>query len=208
MRYYNVHTHQSPTEGLAIVQSQGEYIDQFHSVGIHPWDTDLKSMTEIQNQIKHPKCLALGEIGLDRLRGPILAKQRDVFKQQLALANAYKKPVILHIVRAWNELYALLPEFQKTPWILHGFNNPKQLKALLQTPLYLSMGPSSLENPQMREVLPQIPPHRLLFETDDAPQSIAWVYEQYAKLTMQPLVDLCLQIEQNILAIFGPWEIG
>jgi Tat protein secretion system quality control protein TatD with DNase activity len=60
----------------------------------------------------------------------------------------------------------------------------------------------------MREVIPQIPPHRLLFETDDAPQSIAWVYEQYAKLTMQPLVDLCLQIEQNFLAIFGPWEIG
>ena len=49
-------------------------------------------------------CIALGEIGLDKLKGPSMEVQLAVFKEQIALSEKLELPVIIHCVRAWNEL--------------------------------------------------------------------------------------------------------
>jgi TatD DNase family protein len=203
MVFYNVHTHHLRPDEIAIVQSVDAPLKPFHSSGIHPWYADSALLPALEIALKHPACKALGEVGLDQLRGPSIAVQHTVLVKQLHLANERKKPVIFHIVRAWEAFYALQNTHQVTPWILHGFNQPKQFTRLLDTPVYLSIGPSALSNPTMHPLLAKIPFERLLFETDDSDEEIQLVYQRFCSLTGIDIVALSHQIEQNFLAIFG-----
>jgi TatD DNase family protein len=160
-------------------------------------------MSSLEMALEHPACKALGEVGLDRLKGPSMEIQRSVLEKQLCLAAKHHKPVIFHIVQAWGAFYALQKAHQVTPWILHGFNQPKQFPRLLDTPIYLSIGPPALANPAMHPLLAKIPLERLLFETDDRDEEIQWVYQRFCTLAGFDIVALSQRIEQNFLAIFG-----
>ena len=188
---------------MGIYQSDDEYTASLFSVGVHPWHADVKPLSEIIPAMHHQNCRALGEVGLDRLRGPSMEIQLAMLLAQLTLANELQKPVIFHLVRAWDEFYSLVKSQQHTPWIIHGFNSPKQLPRLLQTKVIFSLGPASLQNPHMQSILTQIPLNRLLFETDDTASDINQVYLDYSLATSTPLEEVYAHIEQNFLAIFG-----
>jgi hypothetical protein len=83
------------------------------------------------------------------------------------------------------------------------FNSPKQFPRLVQTKVFLSLGPASLQNPHMQSILSKIPLNRILFETDDTATDINQVYRDYSQATSTPLEEVNAQIEQNFLAIFG-----
>lgn len=202
MKCFDVHTHTIPDNHIGIYQSDAFYTESLFSVGIHPWDAEVKSLREIIPALHHENCRAIGEVGLDRLRGPSMEIQHAMLLAQLALANELQKPVIFHLVRAWDEFYALLNSKQ-TPWIIHGFNSPKQVSRLLQTKVVFSLGPASLQNPHMQPILTQIPLNRILFETDDTASDINQVYLNYSLATSTPLEEVYAQIEQKFLAIFG-----
>jgi len=203
MKCYDAHTHTIPDYNMGIYQSDAVYTASLFSVGVHPWQADVKTLSEIIPAIHHQNCRAIGEVGLDRLKGPSMEIQRAMLLSQLALANELQKPVIFHLVRAWDEFYALLKSKQQTPWIIHGFNSPKQFPRLLQTNVLFSLGPASLQNPHMQSILTQIPLNRILLETDDTASDINQVYLDYSQATSTPLEDVYAQIEQNFLAIFG-----
>ncbi len=202
MKCYDAHTHTIPDNHMGIYQSDAVYTASLFSVGVHPWQADIKSLSEIIPSLHHQNCRAIGEVGLDRLKGPSMEIQHAMLLSQLALANELQKPVIFHMVRAWDEFYALLKSKQ-TPWIIHGFNSPKQFPRLLQTNVLFSLGPASLQNPHMHPILTQIPLNRVLFETDYIAIDINQVYLDYSLATSAPLEDVYAQIEQNFLAIFG-----
>ena len=203
MKCYDAHTHTIPDYNMGIYQSDAVYTASLFSVGVHPWQADVKTLSEIIPAIHHQNCRAIGEVGLDRLKGPSMEIQRAMLLSQLALANELQKPVIFHLVRAWDEFYALLKSKQQTPWIIHGFNSPKQFPRLLQTNVLFSLGPASLQNPHMQSILTQIPLNRILLETDDTASDINQVYLDYSQATSTPLEDVYAQIEQKFLAIFG-----
>ena len=203
MKSYNAHTHKIPENQVGIFQSDGNYTESLFSVGVHPWDSDVKSADELISAMSHPNCRAIGEIGLDRLQGPSIEIQRAMLLDQLRLAKEHKKPVLFHIVKAWDEFYSLVKSQQQTPWIIHGFNTPKQFPRLVQTKVIFSLGPSSIQNPHMQPLLHQIPLNRLLFETDDSTIDINQVYLDFSLATSTPLEAIYAQIEQNFLAIFG-----
>jgi len=203
MKCYDAHTHRIPNNHMGIYQSDAEYTASLFSVGVHPWHADVKPLSEIIPAMHHQNCRALGEVGLDRLRGPSMEIQLAMLLAQLTLANELQKPVIFHLVHAWDEFYSLVKSQQHTPWIIHGFNSPKQLPRLLQTKVIFSLGPASLQNPHMQSILTQIPLNRLLFETDDTASDINQVYLNYSLATSTPLEELYAHIEQNFLAIFG-----
>jgi TatD DNase family protein len=202
MKCFDAHTHTIPDNHMGIYQSDAVYTASLFSVGIHPWNADVKSLREIIPALHHENCRAIGEVGLDRLRGPSMEIQRAMLLAQLNLANELQKPIIFHLVRAWDEFYALLKSKQ-TPWIIHGFNSPKQVSRLLQTKVLFSLGPASLQNPHMQSILTQIPLNRMLFETDDTASDINQVYLNYSRATSTPIEEVYAQIEQNFLAIFG-----
>jgi TatD DNase family protein len=203
MNYYNAHTHRIPNNHIGIYQSDAEYTASLFSVGVHPWHAAVKPLSEIIPALHHQNCRAIGEVGLDRLKGPSIEIQHAMLLAQLTLANELQKPVIFHLVRAWDEFYSLLKSQQHTPWIIHGFNSPKQVPRLIQTKVFLSLGPASLQNPHMQSILSKIPLNRILFETDDTAVDINEVYQDYSLATSTPLAEVHAQIEQNFLAIFG-----
>jgi TatD DNase family protein len=202
MKSYDAHTHKIPDNHAGIYQSDGVYTASLFSVGVHPWHADVKTLSEIIPALHHQNCRALGEVGLDRLKGPSIEIQHAMLLAQLTLANELQKPVIFHLVRAWDEFYTLLKS-QHTPWIIHGFNSPKQVPRLVQTKVFFSLGPASLQNPHMLPILSQIPLNRIVFETDDTATDITQVYREYSIATSTPLENVYTQIEQNFLAIFG-----
>jgi TatD DNase family protein len=203
MNYFNAHTHRIPNNHIGIYQSDAEYTASLFSVGVHPWHAAVKPLSEIIPALHHQNCRAIGEVGLDRLKGPSIEIQHAMLLAQLTLANELQKPVIFHLVRAWDEFYSLLKSQQHTPWIIHGFNSPKQVTRLVQTKVIFSLGPASLQNPHMQSILSKIPLNRILFETDDTAVDINQVYQDYSLATSTPLAEVHAQIEQNFLAIFG-----
>lgn len=134
------------------------------SFGIHPWDTEeAVDWEEFERFVAHPAVVAVGECGLDRLRGAAPEVQEQIFRHQIRLAEKYGKPMILHIVKAVDEMLRIRREERPAmPWILHGFRgNPQQARQLLGAGLSLSLGERF--NPAVPAV---IPPERLFRESD------------------------------------------
>lgn len=141
-----------------------------YSAGIHPWDTAAESFSEadamawLENIARRPDVLAIGECGLDALRGAPLPDQERVFLDQCRVAARLGKPVIVHCVRAWDSLLRirrqLPPDLQI---IVHGFRGrPPLTRQLLDAGIDLSFGLKF--NP---ESFAATPPDRRFRETDD-----------------------------------------
>lgn len=173
--YINLHTHHaSPGYGVFVFNNRFAhdplyYTDSLFSIGIHPWDAGLagdSSFRELEGWLAHPNCFAIGECGLDKLHGPDLSVQKEVFGMQLELAMRYAMPVIIHCVRAFDELMEMAkPYADKMPLIIHGFHKSAQMAAqLIDKGFYLSLNPALFSRSDFDNSL--IPLERLFLETD------------------------------------------
>ncbi len=137
MAYYNLHTHKF-TNTPEISELVNQYPWEFdtaipqYSIGIHPWhinesrlESDLKVIAE---KLQLSECLALGECGLDKRIEIPMPLQITVFEKQIALAEQYQKPLVLHLVAAYQELIEIKNRLNITvPVILHGFSKNEQI---------------------------------------------------------------------------------
>lgn len=179
-----------------------------YTMALHPWETErLDAVKLVENELpKHmaeERCLALGECGLDRLRGAPMAVQIELFAHQLAIAKAAKKPLVVHCVRAWGELAAQVRRsgFEASKAI-HGFRGSLSvLKQLLAHDWYISVGPDL--HGRLPEVTAQIPNSRLLLETDATRIDIKDAYAALAALKGIPINEAQGLIERNIMTFFG-----
>lgn len=181
---------------------------QWVSVGIHPWyasTTDWQSQVEVVSKIvRLPWVVAIGECGLDRLIEMPLDTQMLVFEAQVALAEQVQKPVIIHCVRAFNELLAWKKRTKLTiPIIVHGFNtNPQIATQLVQHGFYLSLGAALLKSgSNAQKALTTTPLHRLFLENDDKDISIFSLYEVAAGRLEISISALEAQIWRNFATI-------
>lgn len=115
------------------------------SVGIHPWDTaenqDFEALlSEIEKRAEEEKIVAIGECGLDKVRGADMDTQETLFRRQLEMAERHRLPVIIHCVRAYDRLLHLHKLLRPTvPWIIHGFRgNPTLAAQLTRAGIHLS----------------------------------------------------------------------
>lgn len=117
-----------------------------YSVGIHPWSIPHATAGAWATTCLlalDRRVLAIGETGLDRVRGEAsLDLQILWLRRHAALAESVGKPLILHIVRCFPEIIALRNELQpRQPWIIHGFRGKPQLASeLLRHGFRLSFG--------------------------------------------------------------------
>lgn len=140
-----------------------------YSTGIHPWyaaeaTPAILSLIE-ERAAADPAIVAIGEAGLDRLRGPSLALQTKVFEAQAMMAERLGLPLIIHAVRTIPEILSIHRRLRPSvPWIFHGFRSgPEAAAQILRRPgTLISLG--TRHNPA---IIPIIPPDRLLRETDD-----------------------------------------
>lgn len=211
MNYIDIHTHHFDALHTKILNHYKNFEQipntRYCSVGLHPWYIDpLQWKTDldiVKGKLLLPEVVAIGECGLDRLCKTDNMLQQQVFKAQVHLANETKKPLILHVVRAHEDVLKILKLLNNTsPFIFHGFNKNKKLaQKILDAGGYLSFG-KGVHLAQIAEIVEHIAPDRFFLETDDAPVSIASIYEAVATIRNISVEALSLQLQKNTAQIF------
>ena len=169
----DIHTHHPAPQPLAVVSSSisdfQTYPGQRFSVGIHPWDTadtvPEEQWNKLEELIALPEVVAVGECGIDKLKGGFMYKQLAVFRRQMLLSEKYKKPMIIHDVKAHDIIVGLKRDYNPTQkWVVHGFRGkPTVAKMLMDVGIYLSYGEKF--NPDTPRVVPR---EMILAETDES----------------------------------------
>ena len=162
----------SPKDLPRAVKLAEKYDDVYFAVGVHPVDIvyfEYKYLTEF---INHPKCVAVGEIGLDYYHNKDSKDyQIEFFQEQLDIAIEYNKPVIIHIRDASNDSLNILEQYVKNypnlKGVLHCYNADEQLLKLQNNFYYGIGGVITFKNgKKLINVFPKIPKNRVLIETD------------------------------------------
>lgn len=141
----------------------------YYSIGIHPWQTyklpsNIESiLEELYNKSLSENVVAIGECGIDKLKGASLEKQIEIFKAHVDISEKTGKPLIIHAVKSFNEIIALKKELKPTQtWIIHGFRGKPQIaQQLINNDICLSIGLKF--NQQTVDI---IPPNMLYHESD------------------------------------------
>lgn len=213
MQYFNLHTHQftNQPDVLELVNQYPQEFDvtiPFYSIGIHPLYIDENRLESdfqvVDEKLALPECLALGECGLDKRSETPFEIQQSVFEKQLALAQKYQKPVVLHCVAAFQELIEIKKRLKITvPMIVHGFSKKVELaKQLIDNGFYVSFGKNLLRNPELESVFKSIPNDRFLLETDMVEEGIQEVYALAAKYKQLELSELQEILSGNYNKVF------
>lgn len=210
--FIDIHRHNSISDHIAIIDISNEESphcrDSFCSYGIHPlcltqhYQDKLKQLYQLA---EHGEIIALGECGFDHRSSASIVLQRDIFKKQVAISEHFGLPLLIHCVKGSSELLEMYKQSRpQQPWIIHGFNNNRNiLKQFIQKGFYISIG-ASICNPYSNsyQLIPEIPADKLLLESDEACISIEDIYHQAALRIGTTLDELKTQIEINFKRIF------
>ena len=146
----------------------------YAAVGIHPSDcagTGAAELDAIRALAKHPKVVAIGEIGLDYYwdSNPPREFQQEVFRRQIELALELDLPIIVHDREAHGDSLAIVLEYPKLRGVFHCFSgSPEMAQELLKRGWYLGFdGPITYKNARRSpEVAAITPLDRMVVETD------------------------------------------
>ncbi len=213
--FINVHTHQSPTVQNTPIRILNQFLtDSFlpdasgrrYSVGLHPWHTDQANppLDYLEKLMTHQQVVAVGEIGLDALKGATEHVQEQLFLKQIELAEDANKPVIIHCVKRFDRLLYFRKQYKQTPWIVHGFTGNQQLaNQLIKADCYLSFGTALLSpSAKLAKTISALSLDRIFFETDTSPTPIETIYQHAAQIKNIPLSQLKSVIMHNFTQIF------
>lgn len=143
-------------------------------LGLHPWFVRERSRgwLECLESFLNEGCRGLGEIGLDRwVRDRDEIQQEEAFRAQLDLANRLGLPVMIHCLRAWGMLLAVLEEMgpPRAGMVIHAWGGAAEMvRPLVEMGAYCSFAGSVLDpaHKRARAGLAAVPLDRLLVETD------------------------------------------
>ena len=145
----------------------------YAAVGIHPEDMgecDPEELAKIRELAEHPKCVAIGEVGLDYYwDASRKEEQKLLFRQQIELAIELGKPLIVHDREAHQDSLDLVREYPEARGVFHCYSGSAEMaQELLKRGRYLDIdGPITYKNARKAiEVLEICPLDRILIETD------------------------------------------
>ena len=213
--FIDIHRHQpSGTDALEIISiDTADFASQilrhnYYSLGLHPWFIagQVDWFNKMTSALADPKLLAIGECGLDKIIAIDLPTQIEIFSRQIEFSEQTGKPLIIHCVKAFNELIQLKKTRKSaSSWIIHGFNHkPAVAKQLLKHGCYLSFGKALLKPASNAEAaLAQTPIERIFLETDAAADiPISAIYAAAAKILGLDSMTLQQQIQKNFQRVF------
>jgi TatD DNase family protein len=195
------------------------------ALGIHPHQAGEAPragdpLATLRELLEHPQTVAVGETGLDYFRDYAPRdRQGDLFRAHVALAQETGKPLVVHTRAADAETVAVLREAgDAVPVVLHCFSSVRMLEPALEHGWYVSFA-GNVTYPkagELRWAAAQVPPDRLLAETDSpylAPQPVRGRANEPAHVvhTLATLADargeeprqLEEQIEANAQRVFA-----
>lgn len=209
----NIHSHIAAIGNEIVIQNCSQQFEQvqqpgYYSIGLHPWFIKTSSLDADMEQLKNwstsNSVLAIGECGLDKICTTDFSLQQIAFRTQIQWANQIQKPLIIHCVKAFDELiHVLQEENNHVPVVIHGFQKSKELALQLSNQgYYLSFG-KALEQERIQTVFKHVDLTRILLETDDSTAPIEKIYEWAAKAAGIAEDSLSLQIQKNASIVFG-----
>lgn len=154
-----------------------KYGFMYFSVGFHPNDAasaedygEKRSLDMLRSYLADPKCVAIGEIGLDYHWDDVPREmQKRWFELQLQLALETGYPVIIHDREAHGDVMDILRRYKGVTGILHSFSgSPEMADELIKMGWYISFsGVLTFKNAaKLPEVAVRVPLDRMLIETD------------------------------------------
>lgn len=204
-----------------------KYDAVYFAVGVHPYDAKNYDKAYLEKFVHHPKCVAIGECGLDYFRLPESedeiekekAMQKEVFVAQILWAKEMKKPLIVHVRESSADCLALLDEHAgEEGGVLHCYNADESLLKLAKKNFYYGIGGVlTFKNAKkLINVYPKIPHDKLLIETDapyltphphrgerNEPAYTTLVAEKMAELSELSQAQICSLSTQNAQRLFG-----
>ena len=185
------------------------------ALGIHPYLPQKDTLEEIGRLIKQHQndIAAVGEIGLDysyseaRDEGFGRNLQKEVFKEQLALAKELNKPVIIHSRGAWEDCLKITREYNLMRVLFHWYTGPPHvLGEALGRGYYISVSPSLEYSKPAQQAALTTPNDKILLETDSPvkyrPQSGSYVSEpKDVKRVLKKLSELKKVPEEELAEI-------
>jgi len=205
----------------------------FAAVGVHPHDAKTvtpRVLDELRALARHPKVVAVGEIGLDYYRDlsprPV---QRRAFTDQLALASALELPVVIHSREAHDDVLAALREWERARGrgrskprprgVLHSYSaGPERLEEVIELGFSIGIsGPVTFPKAdRLRATAAAVPLERLLVETDcpyltpkpyrgrrNQPAYVRYVVEAVARARGTSAREVARATTDNARRLFG-----
>ena len=211
--FIDVHTHSNRIEkGIVTVKNifPGESFSafsgrNFYSVGLHPWyirseEENNEMLRMMEDAMEFDHVCFIGECGLDKIVSNDFDEQKRVFRAQLFMAEECKKPLVIHCVKAYNEIL----EFRKQthavmPWIIHGYNGSlEQTIQMAEKRILFSFG-ENLYRPDSNSVksFKHLPLDKIFFETDEYDGNVECMYQKGAELKNIPVENLVESVWNN-----------
>jgi TatD DNase family protein len=213
-------TGSGPPDLEAGVRLADKYPAFYATVGVHPHDAAKAAPADLERLaglLKHRKVVALGEIGLDyHYDFSPRDVQKSIFIEQMAIAAAARKPIVIHTREAWDDTLALIEQYWKPygmPGIMHCFSGgPGEAQRALDLGFYLSFGgivtfPKAID---VQAAAKQAPRDRILVETDapylapvpkrgkrNEPALVVHTAHRLAELRGEPYENLCQATSEN-----------
>ena len=160
----------SSRDAIALAE---KYDFVYAAVGWHPEDIDKLSeegFAELTKLAGHPKCVAVGEIGLDYYwDAEHKDEQKALFIRQIELALRLNKPIIVHDREAHDDSFDIVCRYPELRGVFHCYSGSAEMAAeLLKRGWYLGFdGPITYKNARKSiEVLEMCPLDRMVIETD------------------------------------------
>ena len=158
----------------AALAAAEQFPQVYAAVGRHPNEAagfDDADLAELQALAAHPKCVAVGETGLDYYRaGAPRSDQQRAFEAQIELARETRKPLVIHTRAAEDDTLALLDERAAgLRVILHCFSMPERIDVCLEHDDWWISFAGNVTYPKsgaLRLAALKVPANRLLVETD------------------------------------------
>jgi len=159
------------------VEIAEKYESVYFAVGVHPYDIEGYNKRYLEQFVSHPKCVAIGECGLDYFRLPEgveeIAKEKEaqkkVFVEQILWAKEINKPLIVHVRESSADCLELLDKYAgDAGGVLHCYNADASLLNLAKKNFYYGIGGVlTFKNAKkLINVYSKIPMDKLLIETD------------------------------------------
>lgn len=195
-----------------------KYSFLYPAVGIHPQEI-IDDVNLLEELVKNPKVIAIGECGLEYLGDFDKEKQEIVFRKQIELAKKYNKPLIIHARKAVDETIQILSEYKDLKGVVHCYTGgKKRVKKVLALPgeWYFGFDGNLTYEVGLEEVVKAIPRDRVLAETDsplltpepfrgkeNKPEYVKYVYQKIADIWGESFETTEKILDANAKRLFG-----
>lgn len=194
----------------------------YPALGLHPMFTDRhhdEDLLRLRRLLESERPVAIGEIGLDYfIADPDIERQQAIFEAQLALAEEFELPLLLHVRKAHDQVLQTLKRFKLVGGIAHAFSG-----SLQQAEQYREMGflfgfggmLTYERSSRIRKLARELPLHAIVLETDapdmspaahhgerNSPEYLPQVLATLAELRGETVEELAARTTANALQLF------